>query len=187
MTETGPFLSGKVVVLRGLQRNDLKSYGRWLDDARVTEFLEMGARPTREKDVEAFWKMASEAEDTIVFAIVDRQSGEVVGNCGLYGIQWVCRRAQFNILIGEPSAWSKGLGSESASLLLNYAFNKLNLNSVQLGVNAENKRAVRSYEKTGFVHEGIRRQFIYRNGRYYDIVVMSVLRDEFLAARRVEP
>ncbi len=183
MTETGSYLSGHSIVLRGLQRDDLNSYGRWLDDSRVTEFLEMGARPTRDKDVEAFWKLASETEDAIVFAIVDKKSGQVVGNCGLYHIQWVCRRAQFNILIGEPSAWSKGFGTEAAQLLLDYSFKKLNLNSVQLGVNAENKRATRSYEKAGFVHEGTRRQFIYRNGRYYDMVVMSVLRDDHLAAR----
>lgn len=183
MSDTGPYLTGKSIVLRGLQRDDLKSYGRWLDDERVTEFLEMGARPTRDKDIEAFWTLASEAEDTIVFTIVDGESGQVVGNCGLYGIQWVCRRAQFNILIGEPSAWGKGFGTEAAKLLVDYAFLKLNLNSVQLGVNAENKRAVRSYEKAGFVHEGTRRQFVYRNGRYYDTMVMSILRDEHLASR----
>src|SRR3546814_16763304 len=94
-------------------------------------------------------------EDAIVFAIVEKATGRAVGTCGLYLINWICRRAQFNILIGEPEVWDKGYGSEAARLILGYAFDKLNLESVQLGVNAENKRAIRSYEKAGFVQEEI--------------------------------
>jgi RimJ/RimL family protein N-acetyltransferase len=175
------FLAGRAIDLVAPTRDDLALYRRWLDDPKVTEFLEMGARPTRDADCEAFWRLASEAEDAIVFAIAERKGGRTVGTCGLYLIQWLARRAQFNILIGEPSAWDKGYGSEAARLILAYAFDVLNLNSVQLGVNADNARAVRSYEKVGFVREGVRRQFVYRNGRYYDSVMMSVLRDEYKA------
>jgi RimJ/RimL family protein N-acetyltransferase len=175
------FLGKRTIALRAFAHGDLDAYRRWLDDPKVTEFLEMGARPTRDADCEAFWRLANESDDAIVFAIVERKTGAVVGTCGLYLIQWICRRAQFNILIGEPAAWDKGYGSEAARLILGYAFDKLNLNSVQLGVNADNKRAIRSYEKVGFVHEGVRRQFVYRNGRYYDMVMMSVLREDYAA------
>jgi len=178
------FLSGRAIDLVALTRADLELYRRWLDDPKVTEFLEMGARPTRDADCEAFWRLASEADDAIVFAIAERKGGKTVGTCGLYLIQWMARRAQFNILIGESSAWDKGFGTEAAHLILAYAFDVLNLNSVQLGVNADNARAVRSYEKVGFVHEGVRRQFVYRNGRYYDSVMMSVLREEYKAKRK---
>ncbi|MEI7803832.1 MAG: GNAT family protein [Hyphomicrobiales bacterium] len=184
MTATEQYLPGIRIFLRGLQREDLEFYRRWLDDPRVTEFLEMGVRPTRDKDIEAFWKLANDTEDAVVFAIADKKTKKTVGVCGLYLIQWICRRAQFNILIGELSAWDKGFGTEAADLLLDYAFGKLNLNSVQLGVNAENKRAVRSYEKVGFAREGVRRQFIYRNNRYYDMAMMSVLRDDYPPARK---
>jgi RimJ/RimL family protein N-acetyltransferase len=182
--DSGSFLQGSRITLRALTRDDLALYRRWLDDPRVTEFLEMGARPTRDADCEAFWRLASESDDAIVFAIAERKGGKTVGTCGLYLIQWMARRAQFNILIGEPTAWDKGYGTEAAHLILGYAFDVLNLNSVQLGVNADNARAVRSYEKVGFVHEGVRRQFVYRNGRYYDSVMMSVLRDEYKAPKK---
>ena len=179
-----PFLRGRAIDMVAFTRDDLDAYRRWLDDLRVTEFLEMGARPTRDADCEAFWRLANESEDAIVFAIAERKGGRTVGTCGLYLIQWMARRAQFNILIGEPSAWDKGYGTEAAHLILAYAFDVLNLNSVQLGVNADNARAVRSYEKVGFVHEGVRRQFVYRNGRYYDMAMMSVLRDEYRARKK---
>ena len=181
MLDKNSFLTGDLISLRGFQADDLPGLYRWWDDERVTEFLEMGARPTRDKDASAFLELARESDDAVVFAIEEKDGGRVVGTCGLFSIGWICRRAQFNILIGEPDAWDKGYGREAASLLLGYAFNKLNLNSVQLGVNADNKRAVRSCEKCGFVHEGVRRQFIYCGGRYHDTAMMSVLRDEFLA------
>jgi hypothetical protein len=97
----------------------------------------------------AFWKTASEADEAVVFAIREAEGGKVVGTCGLYLISWQARRAQFNILIGEPDAWDRGYGREAAHLTLRYAFDTLNLNSVNLGVNADNARAMRSYERTG--------------------------------------
>ncbi len=175
------FLTGERIDLAALRRADLDALARWWDDADVTHFLEMGLRPTREKDIEAFWRMASESEDNVAFAI-RAKDGRVVGTCGLYAISWVCRRAQFNILIGEKDVWDKGYGTEAAKLILHYAFDKLNLESVQLGVNADNQRAIASYKRVGFVAEGVRRRFIYRNGRYYDMAVFSVLRDEYMSA-----
>lgn len=173
------FLQGKKVVLRGFRRDDLEAYRRWLDNPMVTEFLEMGWRPTRDADLEAWWKLVDGAADAVAFAMVEKRSGQVVGVAGLYMISPTARRAQFNILIGEPKAWNKGLGTEALDLLANYGFGVLNLNSIQLGVNADNKGAVRSYEKAGFVHEGARREFVYRNGRYYDSLMMSILRREW--------
>ncbi|MBX3456253.1 GNAT family protein [Ferrovibrio sp.] len=179
MAQDGFFLSGNKAALRALRHDDLVALGRWWDDAEVTHLLEMGARPSRDKELEAFWRLAAESDDNVVFAICDPENGRLLGTCGLYAISWVCRRAQFNILIGEKNAWDKGVGSDAARIILDYAFAKLNLESVQLGVNAENKRAIASYRKVGYVHEGTRRRFVYRNGRYYDIEVFSVLRDEY--------
>ncbi|MEK6858024.1 MAG: GNAT family protein, partial [Nanoarchaeota archaeon] len=72
---------------------------------------------------------------------------------------------------------------EVTKLLVQYAFDKLNLNKVYLGVNVENIGAVKSYEKTGFVHEGRLREEVYRNGRYYDVHKMSILRSEWLKTK----
>ncbi len=175
------FLTGEKIALRGYLSSDMVLYRHWVENPQVNHFLEMGARPLSDTALNDIYKSATERDDTIAFIMVDRTTGMPVGTVGLYQIQWVCRRAQFNILIGEPAAWDKGFGAEAASLLLDYAFDKLNLESVYLGVNAENRRAVRSYEKSGFVHEGTRRKMVYRNGEYYDVHMMSVLREEWLA------
>lgn len=173
------FMQNDRIGLRAVADADAVAYSGWLDDEEVTRYLEMGLRPARQQERDAFLKLANQSEDAIVFSIDHLPERRIVGTCGLYLIQWACRRAQFNILIGDRSAWDGGVGFSATRLCLQYAFEKLNLNSVQLGVNADNKRAVRCYEKAGFVHEGLRRQFIYRNARYYDMAVMSVLRSEY--------
>ena len=65
------------------------------------------------------------------------------------------------------------------TLLLRHGFRTLNLNRVYLRVHADNKRAIRTYEKVGFVHEGKLRQAVYKNGKYKDVLLMSVLHDEW--------
>lgn len=180
MSETA-FLEDSQTTLRGFRESDLEDLGAWWDDPEVTHLLEMGARPTRPKDLADFWAMASERDDTVVFTICAQGRNRPVGICGLYQIGWIARRAQFNILIGDTSVWDQGHGSRATALTLAYAFDTLNLESVQLGVNADNHRAMRAYEKAGFVKEGVRRSFVYRNGKYYDSVMYSVLRSEYRA------
>lgn len=177
-----PFLRDGATILRAFAEDDLSALAAWWDDARVTEYLEMGARPTRPKDLAQFWRTASEADDAVCFAIC-AEDGRIIGTCGLYLISWIARRAQFNILVGDPDSWDKGHGTRATAMTLAYGFDVLGLNSINLGVNAENKRAIRSYEKAGFRAEGMRRQFIYRNGRYYDMAVFSVLRSEYAALK----
>lgn len=178
------FLVGAKIRLRGVRRPDMEAYRRWLADPEVTAFLEMGWKPLVDSDLDSVFGSLTASPDTVAFAIEDATTGEAVGIAGLYLIQWLARRAQFNILIGEPRAWNRGFGTEALNLLLAYGFETLNLESIQLGVNADNLRAVRSYEKAGFVHEGRRRKFVYRNGRYFDSLMMSMLREEYAALKR---
>jgi RimJ/RimL family protein N-acetyltransferase len=180
---TGGFLTGKKVILRGLTRNDISAYREWLDNPQATHFMESGWKPTSDAEMEALYRLSTEQNDTVVFVIVDRRTGRAVGQCGLYLIQWVCRRAEFRILIGEDSARGRGFGSDAAQLVVDYGFEKLNLETICLGVNTENSGAIKSYENAGFVREGVRRKLVYRSARYYDVLMMSVLREEWLARR----
>ena len=173
-------------MLRGFRRADLESYRTWLDDAEITHYLEMGARPTSDEDLEELYRLSTESQENIVFAIVEKGADQPIGVAGIYAINWICRRGDFRIIIGQPGALGKGLGTETTELVVSYGFEKLNLAVITLGCNAENKRAVRSYEKAGFVHEGRRRNMIYRNSRYYDILQMSILREEYFGGRSLE-
>lgn len=149
----------------------------WLNDDEVTKLLFAGLYPADHKEIQKEWKQSLQDPDEIVFMVY--ADDEFVGTAGLYVINWVARTAEFRIFLGDKNCWGRGAGTGATRLVLDYAFNKLNLQMVGLGVNVENKAAVRVYEKAGFVHEGRLRRVQYRNGRYYDVYRMSILQEEF--------
>ena len=178
------YLEGEKIALRGLLRADLEHVRRWWDNAEATQYMETGSRPTTEASLEAFFKIATDTPNAVVFTVVERATQKPIGTSGLYEIFWPGRRAEFRVLIGEPSVFDKGYGTEATRLTVDYAFIRLNMEVVHLGVNSDNVRAVRAYEKAGFVREGVRRKFVYARGAYHDAVVMSIVREEYLAAKR---
>lgn len=175
-----PYLIGKKLYLRGLQRSDLgKNMFQWANDAEVTHFMFMGSKPNTIEALEAEYETLIKSEKDIPLAIIDKKTDEHIGNAGFYVINWISRTAEYRIIIGEKKFWGKGYGQETAKLLLRYGFDKLNMNKIWLGVNISNKAGVTCYKRAGFVEEGVLREEIYRNGQYYDAVRMSVLRREF--------
>jgi len=148
----------------------------WVNDGEVTQYLFTGIRPVVESSVKEMLEKGH--TDDIGFAIY-AGDGEFIGVCGLYSILFEARSAEYRIFIGDKTYWGQGIGSEVTRLVLDYAFNRLNLNMVWLGVNADHKAAIACYEHAGFTQEGRLRDVIYRNGRYHDALRYSILRSEF--------
>jgi RimJ/RimL family protein N-acetyltransferase len=82
-------------------------------------------------------------------------------------------------MIGEKSFWNLGYGTEAVRLLVAHGFQSLNLNRIALHVFQDNPRAIRAYEKAGFTHEGRQRQGEFHQGKYVDVLLMSILRSEW--------
>jgi RimJ/RimL family protein N-acetyltransferase len=91
--------------------------------------------------------------------------------------------ALFHITIGEREAWGHGYGGEATALMVDHAFTSLGLHRVALSVFAFNERAIRAYRRVGFVGEGRSREAIWRDGRWWDEIHMSVLEPEWRARR----
>lgn len=92
---------------------------------------------------------------------------------------WSNGDAYVGIGLGEQDCWGKGYGTDAMRLILKYAFTELNLFRVSLNVFEYNPRAIRSYEKAGFKHEGRIREFLHKDGKYYDLIYMGILRSEW--------
>jgi RimJ/RimL family protein N-acetyltransferase len=174
-------ISGKRIRLRALEKSDLPAAVAWLNDPEVTENL---LRDTPlSMDVEEKWyqDMLQRPAEEHVLAIewmVDND-WQFIGTTGLHHVDWKNRIGEFGIMIGDKNQWGKGLGYDATVLMLRFAFHYLNLNKVFLYAIETNTRGIRVYEKAGFIHEGRLRQDIHKNGRYLDVFVMSVLRDEW--------
>ena len=95
-------------------------------------------------------------------------------------MNWSARDAFVAIGIGETQYLSKGYGTDSMDVLLRFAFTEVNLKRVSLGVFEYNPRAIRSYEKAGFRHEGHLRHLLNKEGRRWNNLYMGILREEWL-------
>ncbi len=177
--ESSLFLRGNLVALRAVEESDMPAIARWLNDPAVTYYLFYGQLPMGSEAVREMIRAQIASRMNVVFTACDRKTGIPIGLCGLYDIHLTARKAEFRILVGERRFWGKGYGTEITELLTFYAFDRLNLHRVWLGVTSENKGAIRAYERAGYVHEGALRDDIYRNSRYYHTVRMGILRGEY--------
>jgi diamine N-acetyltransferase len=174
-------ICGERVRLRSVEPEDLPRFVAWLNDEEVTQGLMIYLPLSMADEEDWYGAMRKRAADERPLVIEVRE-GEVwtpVGDCGFFNIDWRCRSAEVGIFIGEKRLWNQGHGTEAMRLLLRHGFETLNLNRIMLDVYDTNPRAVRSYEKAGFVLEGRKRQAMFKHGRYIDILQMSVLRDDW--------
>ncbi len=173
-----PFIVGEKIYLRPVEMEDVNNYVMWLNDEEVRQFLSRITpfNSIREKEwVENLYK----DDKSIILGIVVKESDKLIGNIGIHGISIPNRHAVLGIFIGDKSCWSKGYGTEALNLMLAHGFDQLSLHRIYLSVMSFNPRAIRAYEKAGFVKEGVYREHIYRNGKYHDLYMMSVLENEW--------
>jgi RimJ/RimL family protein N-acetyltransferase len=170
------------VRFRAVERTDLTRFAEWLNDPEIRGGLLLYLPLSLPEEENWYLNMLKSppAEHPMVIEIRQAEEWLMVGNCGIHQIDWRCRSAELGIFIGEKGYWNQGYGTEAMRLLLKHGFETLNLNRLALDVYENNLRAVRSYEKAGFVHEGRKRQAVYMDGRYMDLLIMSVLRGEWL-------
>ncbi len=174
-----PYYHEELFSLEGFGRRDfLRVMPDWINNEKVTHYMVTGLYPANYQKLAEVYDHDLK-EGNIVFAIRAGESKDIVGSTGLYRFDWQSRHAEFRIIIGDEGMWGKGIGSNVCKFLVQYGFERLNLNKIWLGVNEENKAAVKSYENAGFHHEGSLRQELFRNNKYYDILRMSILKEEY--------
>ncbi len=116
-----------------------------------------------------------------LFGIRTLDKDTLVGFIDLEGSMFAHGDAFVGIGLGDREYWGKGYGTDAMKVILRYAFRELNLRRVSLNTFEYNPRAIRSYEKAGFVHEGRARDFLHREGQRWDLLFMGILREEWLA------
>jgi RimJ/RimL family protein N-acetyltransferase len=174
--------------LRAMERADVPYCVEWLNDPEVTAGLLLNLPLAAWDEMRWFENLANRPAAERPLAIEARLPDggwKYIGNLGLEDISSTHRSATFGIFIGDKSYWNSGYGTEATRLIVKHGFGTLNLNRISLTVYETNPRAIRAYEKVGFVREGVQRQAIYRDGRYLDLILMSILRAEWESPRSV--
>lgn len=180
--ETSLF-QGKLVRL-AIDNPDIlaKAFSRWSRDTEYHRLLDGGAIRLFSPKIIQSWiekDFDKDAGADFFFAIHNLENNLLIGFISLFGIDWNHGNTWVGIGLGEREYWGKGYGTDAMRILLRYAFRELNLHRVTLGVFEYNPRAIRSYEKAGFTHEGRVRKELDKNGKRWDVLEMGILREEW--------
>ena len=173
---------GDKIRLRAIEREDIPRFVRWLNDPDVIRFLLVNSPFSKAMEEKWFDRQVETPPNESQVLAIEILIGEEwvhIGNCGLHKVEPINNCAEFGIMIGEKEYWGKGYGRKVAQLCLKHGFEDLNLNRIYLIVFADNVRGIKAYEAVGFKHEGVQRQAIYKNGKYNDVLLMSVLHSEW--------
>ncbi len=178
------FVRGERVGLRALDKTDIgPHYLNWLQDRDVTRHMETGAFPLTLDDLHRYYTQhtaqSASPPACVFFAIQHLAANRHIGNIKLEPIHWLHRTATLGIVIGDKAFQGQGLGDEAMRLCLRYAFARLGLRKVSLGVLAGNTRAIALYQRLGFVMEGCKRQEYWSDGTFHDAHIMGLFAEEF--------
>ena len=173
-------LRGSRVRLTALTQSDLPTIVQWHQNPNFLRLFDaLPAYPRTETALTQWLNDTHKSTDTFLFAIRALDSDALIGYVELDGILWTHRVSGVSIAIGEAKQWGKGYGYEAMQLLLQFAFDELNLHRVQLTVFSYNERAIALYEKLGFHREGVHREHLQRDGRRYDMYLYGLLHSEW--------
>jgi RimJ/RimL family protein N-acetyltransferase len=167
-----PKVRGERVYLSPISMEDAEAYTAWLNDLGTARFLTVSSINLSLQGERDFLSRLGSGHN---YAIVEKGSDQLLGNCGLSDIEDANRSAEVGIFIGSEAHRGKGYGTEALRLLCDYAFNALNLRSLMLRVYDYNERALACYRKVGFKEIGRRRQARFYAGAYHDVVLMDML------------
>lgn len=151
-----------------------EQYLSWLHDERVNRYLLKPSNETSLDDIRKYVRSLTESADNCFLSILDRETGQHIGNVRLGPMDHGAHTCQYSMMIGDTDYHGKGIGTEVVALALKICFETLGMNKVFLDVIEENKAAIRIYEKNGFKTEGKLKQHKLLNGTLYDLRIMSV-------------
>lgn len=173
-------LKGNVVYLKKLDPEYAEEYWKDLSNCSIESMIFTGSQQIFSKsDIDTYLDSISSDKSRIDFLIFSKESNKAVGEVVINDFYRNSRSGSMRVSINRKEDFNKGYGSEAIILALNYVFGMLNLHRVELEAFLFNERAIHVYEQIGFKREGIKRDGWFYNHKYYDMVTMSILEDEF--------
>ena len=176
-----PFLIGERIYLRGLEEEDLNgNYIKWLNDSQVCRYNSHHRFPYDKEKGRTYIKYTQNTKDALVLAVILKENSSHVGNISLQAIDYINRNAEYAILIGDKDCWGKGYAKEASMIILEHGFMELNLHRIYCGTSSKNKGMQKLAVSLGMTQEGRRKEAIYKNGKFLDMVEYGLLKARFI-------
>ncbi|GAB3544275.1 hypothetical protein GCM10027343_19190 [Noviherbaspirillum agri] len=175
-------IRGKKVVLRAPELRDAELLNKWANDPDIWRVLGGWHFPHSSLSTERWISsLNNNSQSSFIFCIETPELG-LIGTTNLVQIDWRNRRAEHGIMLGEEEVRGRGFGFDTVMALMRYAFDELGLIRLDTGMVAFNERSINFYTKCcGWEIEGRRRNWYYRGGRYYDLVMAGVTQESYRA------
>lgn len=170
------------IYLRALELDDYKISIIWRKNKELWSKL-AGTHYFVSEAYEKKWieeKVLTPKSNEIVLAVCSQENNRYIGNVYLTDIDWINKNAHIHIMLGDDSFWGKGIGTESIMTIVKYAFKEKNLHRIYGRILSDNIASIKMFKKCNFTQEGVLRQNAYKNGVYNDMVIMSILKEEFV-------
>jgi len=182
----GPVIAGERVQLEPPRLEFAPAYMRWFADRAVTRYM-LIRHPTSLKKQEEWLEQMAASPDDVLWAMVRTAGGELIGNVHLTKIAWRHGHGELGYVIGERDQWGKGHATEAVKLATDYAFRELGLHKVCATVTAGNEASRRALERNGYAQCALFRRDRYVEGRWHDLWVGEILREEWDARQETTP
>jgi len=171
-----------MVELRELEHKDISVINGWRNDPELISYLGAPFRYINQEVDEKWYKNYMEnRKEAVRCAIIDTdtKSDIIIGLISLTDISYLNQSAQLHIMIGESRYRGKGFGKFALNKMLYHGFYNMNLQRIELMVLEDNVRAQALYEKMGFRQEGRKRRSCYKKGKFVDVLIYSILKEEY--------
>ena len=164
------------LLLRGLEITDLnEKYLQWLNNPDINQYLETRFNAQTINSIKRYWESHESDSNSPWFAICLRDEERHIGNIKLGPINWVHRKADISLFIGERDCWGKGYASEAIEAVKEWAFRQLQLHKLCAGIYSSNVGSIKAFQKCGFVIEGRLQEEVIFNGCREDILKMGII------------
>lgn len=174
-------IKGKKTGIRAVERDDLKILRDWRN---ITSFRK-NFREVNELNMvnqEIWFENVTKSPNDFMFVICDLESLQPIGACGLLYTNWVIRSADFSFYIGQNESYidNNGYAEDSSRLLIEYGFNNLNLNKIWMELYEFDTKKIDFFtSKFNFKKEAELRDNCFEDGRYWNSIIISLLRNEY--------
>lgn len=174
---------GENLILRKVEKGDSKHIARWFSDKDNIKHMSSFVRANEHSPEKIMHEIEDSDPKFERLFMVYTKNNELVGHCGIDDLDLYDQRGEVFFLIGEKEHKGKGYGIEITKMLLEIAFEEMNLNSLFASATVENFPSIKVLEKCGFKKIGIRREYNYIDGEFMDEIFFDLTKKEYFSSK----
>jgi RimJ/RimL family protein N-acetyltransferase len=169
-----------MIILKSLSKLNVTPYFNWLNDEEVIKYSRsIFKKINTEREIEKWFVELIENEKELTFGVFLESTKELIGHAGICNISESNKSGEYYIFLGEKKLWGKGIGTEVTDKILKIGFSDHKLNRIMLTVSEPNIGGLKAYTKAGFKMEGRLREAAFRDNKFHDKIIMSMVKSEW--------